>query len=117
MKDAQKKQRALTRDTIGGSKIKSSDIDIVIQRYKSGESYNQIAKTFNCRKQQIYKIIKKTGIKTRPTLALRVLCIETGQIFTSAGEAGRALGIDRTNITRACKGKWKKVKGLTFKFI
>ena len=36
-----------------------------------------------------------------------VRCVETGVVYKSATEAGKLLGIQRTNITAVCRGKQK----------
>lgn len=44
-----------------------------------------------------------------------VLCVETGVIYDSVTEAAEAVGVKASNISAACYGKIKRVKGLHFK--
>lgn len=48
----------------------------------------------------------------------KVLCIDTGEIFNSISEAGRAIGLKRpTPIYLVCTGKRDRTKGLQFKYL
>lgn len=47
----------------------------------------------------------------------RVLCIETGVVYDSAGEIKRLLGISTSQIGRACKGKQKTSCGYHWKYV
>jgi hypothetical protein len=48
----------------------------------------------------------------------KVLCINTGEVFNSIREAGRAIGLKRpTPIYLVCSGKRKSTKGLQFKYL
>ena len=46
-----------------------------------------------------------------------VLCVETGELFESGAAAARAVGVDRSNITRACNGQKKKIGGYHWEWI
>lgn len=46
-----------------------------------------------------------------------VMCIETGIVYGSTGEAARALNLQQTSISAICLGKRKSTGGFTFKFI
>ena len=46
-----------------------------------------------------------------------VMCIETGEVYRSAADAGRKLNLDNSSIGKVCKGKRKSVKGLTWKYV
>lgn len=46
-----------------------------------------------------------------------VLCVETGEIFESGAAAARAVGVDRSNIIRACNGQKKKIGGYHWEWI
>ncbi|SHJ05733.1 hypothetical protein SAMN02745671_02546 [Anaerovibrio lipolyticus DSM 3074] len=48
---------------------------------------------------------------------LKIKCLNNNQVYKSAGEAGQALHLDRSNITKVCKGKLKAVKGYRFEYI
>jgi group I intron endonuclease len=47
-----------------------------------------------------------------------VLCIDTGEVFSSASEASRKLGVNRGNLSNVCRGNgcYKSVGGLHFRY-
>ena len=47
----------------------------------------------------------------------RVLCIETNVIYNSITEAANSVGVDRSTISKVCKGKRKTVGGYHWKYI
>jgi hypothetical protein len=47
----------------------------------------------------------------------KVLCLNNGTIYHSAGEAARALDTYQGNISRVCRGVYPTYKGLKFKYI
>lgn len=48
--------------------------------------------------------------------SIPVICIETGEIFWSMGEAGRAKNCDDTTICRVCKGSKKTAGGYRWRY-
>ena len=46
-----------------------------------------------------------------------VLCVETNQVYYGIMEAERQTGIDKSSITRACKGKVPRAGGFHWKYI
>ena len=46
-----------------------------------------------------------------------VVCIETGEVFANATQAGKAIGTARQNITACCTGKRKKAGGFQWKYL
>ena len=46
-----------------------------------------------------------------------VVCIETGEVFANATQAGKAVGTARQNITACCNGKRKKAGGFQWKYL
>ena len=46
-----------------------------------------------------------------------VVCIETGEVFANATQAGKAIGTARQNITACCTGKRKKAGGYQWKYL
>lgn len=46
----------------------------------------------------------------------KVVCVETGQTFDGAVEAGRILGINHKHICDVCKGRRKSCGGYTWKY-
>ena len=67
-----------------------------------------IGKKFS--EEHIRKISKAQKVK-------KVLCIETDWVFASTREAGRATGINNSNISRACNGRYQTAGGYHWKFI
>lgn len=51
---------------------------------------------------QSCKNIKKSKIET---VGNKVFCVELNTVFPSMGEAMRITGIDKSSISRCCKGK------------
>lgn len=47
----------------------------------------------------------------------KVMCLETGEIFTSISQASRELNIYKESISKVCRGERLKAGGKTFKFI
>ena len=46
-----------------------------------------------------------------------VVCIETGEVFANATQAGKAIGTARQNITACCNGKRKKAGGFQWMYV
>lgn len=49
--------------------------------------------------------------------ARQVLCLNTGTIYGSTGEAARVLGLVQSSISAVCLGNRKSTGGLTFKYV
>lgn len=49
--------------------------------------------------------------------ARKIRCVETGEVFASYREAGKAIGVNYTPIRRVVLGEKKSVKGLHFEFV
>ena len=49
--------------------------------------------------------------------ARKVKCIETGEVYNSYNEAGRAIGINQNSVRRVVLGEQESVKGLHFEFV
>jgi hypothetical protein len=84
---------------------------IMKQKYKSGEMVGYY-KGKHLLPETIEKIRKK-----RIERANKVLCIDTGEIFCSAIEAGKRYNTHPSNISHVCQGKGKTAKGLRFRYI
>ena len=54
--------------------------------------------------------------KTPTPKSKKVVCMETGQIFESAAEAERWLGVSEGSIGKVCRGVYKTAKGYHWKF-
>ena len=48
---------------------------------------------------------------------IKVICINTSQIFNSVSEAARSINVDPTNISSVCKGISLSIKGLCFRYL
>lgn len=46
-----------------------------------------------------------------------VLCVETGVVFESCGDAARWCGSNSSHISNACRGNFEKTKGYHWKFV
>ena len=47
----------------------------------------------------------------------RVICLETGEVFNTATEAAKEIGVHLSTISCVCTGKCKTAKGKTFRYI
>ena len=47
----------------------------------------------------------------------RVMCIDTGEVFNSTGEAGKIMGLLSTSIALVASGKRKSTGGHKFKYV
>lgn len=54
--------------------------------------------------------------KIKQAVAKPVYCVETDILYESVTEAGRQLNINPSNISAACKGKFKKIGGYHWKY-
>lgn len=54
--------------------------------------------------------------KKNPSIAKRVICLETGEVFYSMMEAAKSCGGQHANVSKSCRTNKGKVKGLTFRF-
>lgn len=52
-----------------------------------------------------------------PTISKKVLCVETGAVYSSTQQAQRETGIYRSNISSCCLGKSKTAGGYHWKFV
>jgi len=64
-------------------------------------------------KKKSLESIEKTAAKTR----IKVICIETGEIFKSVTDAAKSVFTATTCISRVCKGKQETSKGFTWKYL
>lgn len=58
-----------------------------------------------------YRALGKSRNSGKP-----VVCLETGAVYQTATEAARVLGIQRTLVSRCCRGVQKSTHNLHFKF-
>jgi group I intron endonuclease len=64
------------------------------------------------RKMSQVKMGKIGGVYTKS-----IICLETGRIFSSIGEAAKMLGVCMSSVSLVLHGKNKTCKGFTFRFI
>ena len=62
------------------------------------------------------KISEKLKGKNKGKSCKKVICITTGEIFYSITEASQKYNVDKSDLTRCCKGKKDNVKGYKFKY-
>lgn len=55
--------------------------------------------------------------KNHKAFSKKVLCIETGEVFESIGDAERKTGIRHSGISKACNGKLKATGGFHWRFV
>lgn len=60
-----RKNKVEMRDSGYPRKVPIKDIPIIIERYNNGENCTDIAKTYNCHKSQITKILHQNAVKIR----------------------------------------------------
>ena len=54
---------------------------------------------------------------TKSNKAIKVRCIETGEVYNSCREAGRAIGASDSLVSRVVSGKQESTKGLHFEAV
>lgn len=59
---------------------------------------------------------KKMSESKRGQNGVKIKCLNTGDVFISAGEVGRILGVDPSSVIKCCKGKQKATKGYKFEY-
>jgi group I intron endonuclease len=67
--------------------------------------------------EQTKEKMRNAKVGAKAYNAKKVLCIETGLVYGSAGEAARHLGVQQTSISAVCLGKRRSTGKLTFKFV
>ena len=69
------------------------------------------------RRTKIKNFLVGNGNRYRKSVSKPVICIETGAIYDSAGQAAKELNLCRSSILRVANGTHKQVKGYHFKFL
>ena len=104
----------------GGSGFKYTELfkDKVIERMKNN---NPMFNPEVCKKvHDKQRGVPRTEQARRNTAEghkKKVQCIETGTIYPSRNEAGQAVGVDGTNIGRACKGEFETSAGYHWRYV
>ena len=57
---------------------------------------------------------KAAGIVNKERLSKKVMCVETGNIYSCLTKAGSLEGVSPVSVMRCVKGKYKTVKGFTY---
>ena len=52
-----------------------------------------------------------------PRISKRVRCVETGKVYPSQSEVARQTGIAKSNISAACRGKYKTAGGFHWEYV
>lgn len=93
----------------------------IIRMYKEGLGTKKIAKLVKRDRKTVRRILCRKEVKTRfPSKSIfskEVLCIDTGVIYHSIGEAAKKLGLNPGNIFSCCSGKYKQTGGLHFRYV
>ena len=63
------------------------------------------------------KLVKQNKSNYNSTKPKKVLCVETGVIYNSATEAANSININRSSVSKVCKGKQKTAGKLHWKYI
>lgn len=59
----------------------------------------------------------KAPITNTQGYSKKVMCIDTGEVFNSTGEAGKIMGLLSTSIALVASGKRKSTGGYKFKYV
>lgn len=89
-------------------------LDMLVQRIgnKNPNFGNHFKHTETARKNMLQNQPSRKGCKN--SRAKSVICIETGEVFGTANEAGKKIGVSGSMICRIVKGERKTAKGLHF---
>lgn len=115
------------REKIGspqrGKKKSPEQIELMRQRaiaQFANPSARELARKNQLGKKQSAETSEKKRIaalgRKQPHLQKEVFCITTGQIFESAREAARQLGLHHTLISMCCRGKASKTGEMEFRY-
>lgn len=62
--------------------------------------------------------LKRKDLKTiYEKISKRVICLDTGEIFSSASACARTFGVDHSCISEVCRGERNTYKGLRYSYI
>lgn len=97
------------RNTLKISKIMKLEKNTIIRYLKQGSKLNICDYD---PKVEMIKTIRKNGINN----GCKVICLDTGEIYNSASEAGRLMNGTQSNISSCCTGKIKTAYGLKWMY-
>lgn len=105
-------------------KLNATDIKKIAALYSDGVKIIEISRIFKVTRETVTSILggrhklgvqlgilKRTGPSKKP-----VICLNTGQEFPSVRAAAIFIGVDESNVSRACTGALKTIRGLRFSF-
>ena len=69
------------------------------------------------RRAKINSFLVSNANRYRKSVSKPVICLDTGKVYESAGQAARELNLCRSAILRVAKGEHKQAKGYHFKFL
>lgn len=69
------------------------------------------------RRASISNFLRSNADRYRKAVSKPVICLDTGKVYESSGQAARELNLCRTHILRVAKGVYKQIKGYHFKFL
>lgn len=87
------------------------------QYSNSGKELSQEHKQKISKAKKGKKLSETTKKRMSESQKVRVLCIETEQIFNSMEEASEWVGISYTNISKCCRGEHKTCGGYHWKYV
>ena len=94
-----------------------SDLMLQDDRYGYNIASGGSAPTMtNETKKKISEANKGHGYRGGGSPKRPVLCVETGKVFESCGEAARWCGSNSSHISNACRGTYEKTKGYHWKY-
>lgn len=103
----------------GGISLTENQEKEIIRLYKEGLNTWKIAELVGRSQRAIADVLNrnKIYIRGRSLPPRPVLCVETGAIYPSAGEAARQLGLNISNIFACCQFRQKSAGGMHLCFL
>ena len=86
---------------------------------EASEHYGRSSGLIRMRLHRSWTVNEAFGLAKRPpSKHLRpVVCLDTGEVFPSAAEAGHSKGCDPSSIGKVCRGQKESVRGLRWAFL
>ena len=93
------------------SKLKNRNKHLSRQAWNKGIKFTEESRS---KMSKSKKELCKNG--WLPPNVKKVVCLQTGQVFNSAYEASRILGVNRSHVTSCCTGKRNSTGGYNFEY-